>query len=169
MKNKPNASHKKACPCQRTQSTTISSLRFIVTGCEQESCSNYRLDTPQNVHAFWKKEIQSDPTLEPNKEHLIVILLNTINAVVGYTVVSTGTVSESMAYTRDILRPVIVGGTKHFIMIHNHPSGNPSPSEQDYSLTRQVNQASHLMNLTLRDHLITCSQTYFSFKELGMM
>ena len=147
----------------------ISSLRFIVSGGHQESCSKYVLNSPKKVHQFWKKEIQPDSTLEPNKEHLIVVLLNTSNKVVGHTIIATGTVSQCLACTRDILRPVIVAGVKNFILIHNHPSGDPTPSQEDYHMTKQLYNASHLMHLNLHDHLIACSKHYHSFKEKGFL
>jgi DNA repair protein RadC len=109
-----------------------------------------------------------------DRESLRVVLLNTKQQLIKVTTVSQGTLNESLAHPREIFKPVIVHSAYAFIMVHNHPSGDPSPSEADLRLTRRINEASRILQLQLIDHVIIGSPApnrngYFSFKESGVI
>ena len=80
-----------------------------------------------------------------------------------------GTVSSSIASTREIFREALKGGAVSIVLVHNHPSGDPEPSEDDVALTEQVQEGAKLLDLCLMDHLIIGDQTYYSFKERGLI
>jgi len=93
---------------------------------------------------------------------------------IGYTVVSVGTVSETSAHPREILRPVIVAAAHGFILLHNHPSGDASPSRADEMITRRIVEAAGIMQLHLLDHVICGTPApgrtgYYSFREAGLI
>jgi DNA repair protein RadC len=109
-----------------------------------------------------------------DRESLRVVLLNTKQHLIKVCTVSQGTLNESLAHPREIFKPVIVHSAYAFIMVHNHPSGDPSPSEADLRLTRRINEASRILQLQLIDHVIIGSpaagrSSYFSFKESGVI
>ena len=86
--------------------------------------------------------------------------------------VSKGTLNESLAHPREIFFPVIARAAHSFILVHNHPSGDPQPSEADLRLTRRISEAARILQIQLLDHVIIGQpmngrQGYFSFKEAG--
>ncbi len=107
-----------------------------------------------------------------NQEVLRVILLDTRQRLVTMIDVTKGSLNESLAYPRDIFRPVIAHSAYSFILVHNHPSGDPSPSEADLRLTRRLSEAARILQIQMLDHVIIGQpmngrQGYFSFKEAG--
>jgi DNA repair protein RadC len=88
--------------------------------------------------------------------------------------VSLGTVSECHCHPREILRPVLAAGAYGFALMHNHPSGEPSPSRSDEAVTRRMVEASALMQIRLVDHVIVGEPApgrspYYSFREAGLI
>ena len=109
-----------------------------------------------------------------DRESLRVVLLDAKQHLIKIATVSQGTVNESLAHPREIFKPVITHSAYSFILVHNHPSGDPSPSEADLRLTRRINEASRILQLNLIDHVIIGSpaagrNSYFSFKEGGVI
>jgi DNA repair protein RadC len=107
-------------------------------------------------------------------ESLRVVLLNTKQQLIKIATVSQGSVNESIAHPREIFKPVIVHSAYSFVMVHNHPSGDPSPSDADLRLTRRINDASRILQINLLDHVIIGApaagrSSYFSFKEAGVI
>jgi DNA repair protein RadC len=83
-------------------------------------------------------------------------------------------VNESIAHPRDVFRPAVVSSAYAMIVVHNHPSGDPSPSQTDHSLTRRLAEAAELLQIKLLDHIIIGAPSeqsagYFSFKEAGVL
>lgn len=97
-----------------------------------------KLDHPELCVDYWRNVIAKQHWFDDNKEHLIVLMLDTRYNIIGYSLVSIGTLNESIAHPREIFRPVLVAGAYAFIVMHNHPSGDPSPSQSDHSLTRRL-------------------------------
>jgi len=89
-----------------------------------------------------------------DRESLRVVLLNTKQHLITVCTVSQGSVNESLAHPREVFKPPIVIAAYSFIMVHNHPSGDPAPSEADMRLTRRILEASRILQLQLLDHVI---------------
>jgi DNA repair protein RadC len=109
-----------------------------------------------------------------DREWLRVVLLNVKQQLIKVATVSQGSVNESLAHPREVFKPAIVLSAHSFIMVHNHPSGDPSPSEADMRLTRRILEASRILDLKLMDHVIIGTPApsrapYFSFKEGGVI
>lgn len=135
----------------------------------RQTAESTPLDTPAKVHAFMGPLLQNLP-----RESLRVLLLDTRHRLVHEEEVSLGTLNESLAHPREILRPAISHRAYAFVLVHNHPSGDPSPSEADRALTRRIRDASELMQIHLLDHVIIGRERpgappYFSFKEHGLL
>ena len=135
----------------------------------RQTAESAPLDTPAKVHAFMGPLLQNLP-----RESLRVLLLDTRHRLLHEEEVSLGTLNESLAHPREILRPAISHRAYAFVLVHNHPSGDPSPSEADRALTRRIRDASELMQIHLLDHVIIGRERpgappYFSFKEHGLL
>jgi DNA repair protein RadC len=127
------------------------------------------LDTPERIFEFFGPQMAHLP-----QEQVVVIPVDTRLRHLGTSVVSVGTVNESSAHPREIFRPVITRGAYGFVLIHNHPSGDPSPSRADESITRRMVEAANLMQIRFIDHLIIGKPSpgrapYFSFREAGLI
>lgn len=125
--------------------------------------------SPERVHEFMGPLLQN-----LQRESLRVVLLDTRHHLLHEEEVSLGTINESLAHPREILRPAISHGAYAFILVHNHPSGDPSPSEADRALTRRMRDAADLVQIHLLDHVIIGRERpgappYFSFKEHGLL
>ena len=76
-----------------------------------------------------------------------------------------GTVSASIVHPRDIFKPAIENNTSNIIVIHNHPSGDETPSDEDIHVTEKLIKAGEIMGIPIVDHIIVTRETYYSFKE----
>jgi DNA repair protein RadC len=108
---------------------------------------------------------------DDDKEHFWAVLLDTKNGYLMHTLVSIGTVSASLVHPRDVLGPALREGAASLILIHNHPSGDPTPSPEDLRLTRQLSQAATLLDLRLHDHVIIGNGTerWVSLADRGQL
>lgn len=135
----------------------------------REQIRDIPLDTPERIHDCFAPQVR-----HLAQEQVIVAVVDARLRHIGTTVVSVGTVSESTAHPREVLRPVITRGAYGFVLIHNHPSGDPSPSRADEVVTRSLVEASHLMQVKFLDHVIIGRPSsgrlpYFSFREAGVV
>jgi DNA repair protein RadC len=134
-----------------------------------ERLLRHKLDSPELVYELMAPEMRA-----LHKESLRVILLDTRYHHISTEQVSLGSVNESIAHPRDVFRPAVVASAYAVIVVHNHPSGDPSPSQSDHSLTRRLVEAAELLQIKLLDHVIIGApaegrQPYFSFKEAGVL
>jgi DNA repair protein RadC len=108
---------------------------------------------------------------DDDKEHFWAVLLNAQNHYLMHTVVSVGTQSASLVHPREVLGPALREGATSVIVIHNHPSGDPTPSREDLRLTRQLVDAARLLDLNLHDHVIIGNGTeaWVSLAERGQL
>ncbi|GAB4280983.1 MAG: DNA repair protein RadC [Candidatus Promineifilaceae bacterium] len=102
------------------------------------------------------------------KEHLRLITLDTRNRVISTPTIYVGSLNTSVIRISELFRAAIKDNAAAFIMAHNHPSGDPSPSPEDVNVTRQVVQAGKLMDIALLDHIIIGRQRFVSLKERGL-
>ena len=135
----------------------------------REQLRSAPLDSPQLIHEFFGPQLR-----HLAHEQVVVAVVDSRLRHVGTTVVSVGTVSESTAHPREILRPVITRGGHGFVLIHNHPSGDPSPSRADEMVTRRLIDAAGLMQVFFLDHVIIGKPQpgrapYYSFREAGLV
>ena len=135
----------------------------------REQISQTPLDSPEVIYRTFAAQLAW-----LRHERLLVVLLDTRLRHAGTVEISAGNLTETVAHPREILRPVITRGAYGFVMIHNHPSGDPSPSKADDQFTRRLIEAADLLQLTFLDHIIIGRpdggrEPYFSFREAGVM
>src|ERR1700738_2128246 len=109
-----------------------------------------------------------------DRESLRIVLLDTRFRLLAISEVSKGTLNESLAHPREIFKPAISHSAYAFVLVHNHPSGDPAPSDADLRLTRRVAECARMLQIQFLDHIILGSPRegqagYFSFKEAGIL
>jgi DNA repair protein RadC len=131
-----------------------------------------RIDSPAKVLAYMAGAHDEDPTVE----WLHVIPLDRKNHPLGRAVVTRGTATSSLLHPREVFKPVILAGGTGFMIAHNHPSGDPSPSSADIQITRVIREAARIMQIDFFDHIIIgqpaadpAGRGYFSFSEAGLV
>jgi len=126
------------------------------------------LGSPAEVAALARDLLKAT---DDDKEHFWAIFLNAQNHYLMHTLVSTGIQSASLVHPREVLGPALREGAASIILVHNHPSGDPTPSREDIRLTRQLVEGARLLDLAIHDHLIIGNGTerWVSLKERGLL
>jgi DNA repair protein RadC len=127
------------------------------------------LDTPLRIWDFYGREF-----LALRQESLRVVLLDAKMRLIRAEEITRGSVSECMAHPRDIFRHAMIHSAYAVVILHNHPSGDPSPSHADQRITQSLREAARLLQINLVDHIILGSPDggrvpYYSFKEAGLL
>lgn len=99
------------------------------------------------------------------QEEFRVILLDTANTIIGEQVVTRGSLNISVVHPREVFKKAIANSAAGIIVLHNHPSGNPSPSEEDRQITKTLSEAGKIIGIQLLDHIIIAGRNYYSFIE----
>jgi len=121
-------------------------------------------DTPQGAADYWNRHIPTHPYFNPEVECLVVVIVNTRRRVKGHYLVLMDTL---LIHPREIFRLAVMTSASAIILMHNHPSGDPTPSEADIRATRDLIRAGQLMKIDLLDHVIVGTGRHQSLRELG--
>lgn len=124
------------------------------------------VDTPARVFEYWKANIPQADWYDPAKEAFVILILNTRCRIIGHNLVGLGCIDSVAVHPREVFRPVIVAAGHSVILTHNHPSGNPSPSEADIRVTRELTRAGQILRIAVLDHVII-GETFSSLRELS--
>jgi DNA repair protein RadC len=103
------------------------------------------------------------------KEVFKVLLLNRANRLIKEVTISEGTLEASLVHPRDVFHEALLEPAAGVILIHNHPSGNPSPSEEDLRVTKQLVEAGRLLGIKVYDHIILAGEDYRSLADEGLI
>ena len=103
------------------------------------------------------------------REHFFALLLSTKNQVLAMPLIAIGSLNAAIVHPREVFREAIRHSAAAVIAVHNHPSGDPSPSKEDLQLTRQLAQAGNLLSIPLLDHVVLGEQCHVSLKEQGII
>jgi DNA repair protein RadC len=98
------------------------------------------------------------------KEHFVIFFLDTRNQEIRRETISIGTLNANLVHPREVFEPAILHAAAHVIAAHNHPSGNPDPSDEDKIVTRRLVDAGKILGIGLLDHIIVAKSGYYSFK-----
>ena len=134
-----------------------------------ETLAKSKIDSPELVYQLLGSEMRS-----LSQDSLRTILLDTRYHLIRIEKISLGSLNESIAHPREIFKPALIYSAYALLVVHNHPSGDPAPSEADHRLTRRLAEAAQLLQINLLDHIIIGSPDngrvpYFSFKEAGVV
>lgn len=135
---------------------------------EPDQPSPRKLDCPSAVAELARDFLRD---ADDDKEHFWCVLLNAQNRYLLHTEVSVGTQSSSLVHPREVLGPALREGAASIVLIHNHPSGDATPSPEDIRLTRQLADAAKLIDVRLHDHVIVANGTeaWVSLAERGLV
>lgn len=135
----------------------------------REELTRHPLDSPERLHELFAPQLAW-----LGEEKLVLALVDSRLRHLATVEVSSGTLTETSAHPREVLRPAIVHKAYGFAVLHNHPSGDPSPSAADIRFTKKIAEAAHLLEIRLLDHLIIGRpspgrEPYYSFREGGIL
>lgn len=125
------------------------------------------IDQPQKAADYWRAHISTHPYFNPECECFVVLLLNTRRRAKGHHFVSVGTMDTLLVHPREVFRVAIIAAAASVVVMHNHPSGEPTPSEADIKVTRDLIRAGQLLKIDVCDHVIVGNLTHCSLRELG--
>jgi len=126
------------------------------------------LSCPEAAAAFGRELVGAH---DDDRERFWVIFLNAQNGYTGHHLVSIGGLSASIVHPREVLGPALREGAAHLILVHNHPSSDPTPSKEDIQLTRQLVEGARLLGIRVHDHVVIGNGTgqWVSLAQRGLL
>ena len=121
------------------------------------------LDRPEAVYELFR------PMTALDRECVAVALVDARHRLVGIHAVHMGTTTHSAVGPGDVFKAAILANARGIILVHNHPSGDPSPSEDDIELTRQIRFAGQTLAIQLLDHVVVANDGYVSLRQRGVI
>ncbi len=123
-----------------------------------------RLTTPQSVADYYMQDMR-----HLTREQVVLLMFDSKNKLMKDMVISEGTVNTSIMPTREIFVHAVKEEAVNIILLHNHPSGDPTPSSEDIRVTKRLAEAGNLIGISLMDHIIIGDNRYISLKEQGLV
>lgn len=123
---------------------------------------NIKLNRPENIYEFFKNKL-----IHLKQENLIAVFLDNKNKLIAYKTIFIGTINMSVSHPREIFKEAMKNSSVYIILVHNHPSGDPTPSVADLKFTNQVYKTSKIIGIPLLDHIIIGNNKYYSFYDNG--
>jgi DNA repair protein RadC len=122
-----------------------------------------RFTTPSQVYEMFSELIQE------TKEHFLALHLDGKNRIICLDRVSIGSLNQSIVHPREVFKSAVLSSASALILVHNHPTGDPSPSSEDIQITRRLREAGTLLGIAVLDHIIIGNGEYCSFVEKGLL
>lgn len=119
--------------------------------------------SPEIIARYYMEDLRHLET-----EHLFIVMLNTKHRFLGDFELSKGTINSSIASTREAFRTALRSNAVYIILMHNHPSGDPTPSREDIQTTKKFREAGMVVGIHLLDHIIIGDNRYVSLKQAGI-
>jgi DNA repair protein RadC len=130
----------------------------------QQSTLGIKVKKPADLFSIVRKDLFDKP-----KEYLCMVCLNTKGVCVAKTIISIGTLTETLVDQREIFKTALEKNAASIALAHNHPSGDITPSENDIKVTQKVAQAGDEIGIPVVDHLIVYNDTFLSMKSKGLL
>ena len=154
--------------------TKLFGREFKVTGLHESApVLDTVLDNPEMIVSYLRPQLPNSVRYNPDTENFIVVHMNTRRKPIGWEVVTNGTLDTLLVHAREVFKPAIVMAAAAIVLAHNHPSGDPGPSEADIKVTRDLIRAGQLLKIEVLDHVILGRATaerpkgFCSLRELG--
>jgi len=125
---------------------------------------DFNIKNPESVVKAIRSSIK-----DKAKEHFKLILLNPRNKIIGISTISIGTLNASLVHPREVFKDAIMHSAASVVLAHNHPSGDPEPSEEDLKITKKLVDSGKILGIEVLDHIIIGKNGFFSFKEKGLI
>lgn len=130
----------------------------------RECVDNFSVGSPKSVADIFMNILRDEM-----KEHFYVLLLDTKNKIISWDEISKGDLNSSIVHPREVFKYALKYSANSIICLHNHPSGDPTPSMQDIEITKRLQEVGNLVGIKLLDHIIIGYNKYISLKEKGIM
>lgn len=132
----------------------------------RETTAQYNNNNIKNITDIIKLIDNIEDIKNNDVENVYIICLNNKSVPVNYSLIAKGTINTSMIDPKTIFKTILLSNASAFIMVHNHPSGDPTPSKEDYKMTNILKQASDLLDIKFLDHIIIGNGNYISCMEV---
>ncbi len=139
-------------------------LEFSKRISKQQAIKEFQITSPKSIAQVYMEEMRYF-----KQEHFKVVCLDTKNNILGNRDISIGTTNSTIVHPREVFSDALKCGAASIIVLHNHPSGNPTPSNEDIQITERLIEASKLLGINLLDHIIIGDCKYISLKEKGLI
>ena len=144
-------------------------LKKVALPCSVETVvlicvDNFSIGSPKSVADIFMNILRDEM-----KEHFYVLLLDTKNKIISWDEISKGDLNSSIVHPREVFKYALRYSANSIICLHNHPSGDPTPSSQDIDITKRLEEVGDLVGIRLLDHIIIGYNKYVSLKEKGLM
>ena len=123
-----------------------------------------RLNEPASVAGYYMESLR-----HKTKENLLSAMFDARSNLLGEEIISVGTITNALVSPREIFMKAMEYRAAHIVLLHNHPSGDPTPSEADLAVTRRVEEGGKILEIVLADHIIIGDNRYISFRENGLL
>ncbi|MBT4376820.1 DNA repair protein RadC [archaeon] len=140
-------------------------IQLLVINEISKRCISSKQKSPKIKSAKDAFELMHPKLSNLKKEYFKIILLDTKNKVIGIEQISVGILDASIIHPREIFKPAIKNSASRIILIHNHPSGDPTPSIEDLDITRKLTEVGELIGIQVLDHVIIGDKSFWSFNE----
>ncbi|WP_127959725.1 JAB domain-containing protein [Serratia microhaemolytica] len=128
-----------------------------------------QLTNPDDVYDIMQRILLRDNKIDREKEHFWIIGMNLAGYILYIELVSLGSVSATVIEPMNVYRIAVMKNAPRVVAIHNHPSGNVTPSACDKDITDRLIQVGRILNISLDDHLVISTKEYLSFRRAGLM
>lgn len=125
---------------------------------------SYVIRSPEDGADYIMEEMRS-----LNQEHFVALFLNTKNQIIHRQTIFIGSLNASIVHPREVFREAVKRSAASIIVAHNHPSGDPSPSQEDIHVTRRLSESGKMIGIELLDHLVIGNRKFVSLKEKGYL
>jgi len=124
-------------------------------------------ETPEQAAAYWRLHIETHPYFNPECECFVVLFMNTRKRVKGHQLLTIGTMDTVLVHPREVFRAAVISSSAAILLLHNHPSGESTPSEADIKVTRDLIRAGQLLKIEVLDHIVIGRPGFQSLRSLG--
>lgn len=129
-----------------------------------DSYDKISYNSPESVAKYFYSHYQDSCT-----EEFMIMILDSKNKLIAIDSVSKGTVNQTLVHPREVFKNPIKRSANGIILVHNHPSGDPKPSDEDIEITKRLYKAGEILGIKVLDHIIIGSNKYLSFREQNIM
>lgn len=119
---------------------------------------------PDDVVAVVGRKLRTE-----QREHFLVLLLNARHEVLSREIVSIGSLNASIVHPREVFKPAVVASAASIVLVHNHPSGDPEPSEEDLSITKRLVKVGDLLGIAVLDHVVIARRGVVSLRSRQLL
>ncbi len=145
-------------PVRATQIISLVELSKRIT--KENYITSDKMTNPSMIAKYFMEELR-----HKREENFIVVLLDAKCKIIGYDIVSKGSLTASIVHPREVYKVAIQKSAHSIVVVHNHPSGDPIPSKEDISITKKLQEGGGVLGIPLLDHIIIGDGVYKSFKE----